>query len=90
VSAPSICFGVIAESSSYNWFTSAQCGLAGVGDHQDAAEFVLGGLADHGGAVPTIVHVAELLSPDGSAAPSHDPTRKRRTSTLGIGASVSA
>lgn len=45
--APSI------DGSAYNWFSDATCALAGPGDQQSRAEFLLQDLADNGGPVPT-------------------------------------
>ncbi|HMJ13117.1 MAG TPA: right-handed parallel beta-helix repeat-containing protein [Polyangiaceae bacterium] len=39
--------------SSYNWFSDDSCGLAGAGDHQENAAFLLGPLADNGGTILT-------------------------------------
>jgi hypothetical protein len=43
--------GTIASTSSYNWFSDTSCSLAGGGDHQGNAEFLLEPLAENGGAV---------------------------------------
>ncbi len=45
--------GVRTQSSSYNWFSDASCGLAGAGDRQSDADFALLPLADNGGPVQT-------------------------------------
>ncbi|HMJ12659.1 MAG TPA: choice-of-anchor Q domain-containing protein, partial [Polyangiaceae bacterium] len=42
-----------AVESSYNSFSDASCALAGPGDQQGEAAFLLGPLASNGGAVPT-------------------------------------
>lgn len=44
---------VAVSSSSYNWFSDDSCGLTGVGDRQENAAFLLGPLADNGGAILT-------------------------------------
>jgi hypothetical protein len=45
--------GVTVASTGYNWFSDTSCGLNGPADRQEDAVFLLGPLADNGGAVPT-------------------------------------
>ncbi|HMJ16421.1 MAG TPA: choice-of-anchor Q domain-containing protein, partial [Polyangiaceae bacterium] len=45
--------GTQVASSSYSLVSDASCGLAGVGDQQGVAEFLLGPLSSNGGPVPT-------------------------------------
>ncbi|HEY6555692.1 MAG TPA: choice-of-anchor Q domain-containing protein [Polyangiaceae bacterium] len=45
--------GYVLLASAHNWFDDASCALAGAGDRQSDAAFLLGPLADNGGHVPT-------------------------------------
>ncbi|HMJ12930.1 MAG TPA: choice-of-anchor Q domain-containing protein [Polyangiaceae bacterium] len=45
--------GVIVQSSAHNWFSEASCGLAGIGDRQTRAEFLLQPFAETGAGLPT-------------------------------------
>jgi uncharacterized repeat protein (TIGR01451 family) len=47
--------GATVESSSYDIFADATCGLSGVGDQQGPALFLLGPVADNGGPAPTML-----------------------------------
>jgi hypothetical protein len=45
--------GTVPVASGWNWFADTSCALAGPGDEQQEAAFLLGPLADNGGPVPT-------------------------------------
>jgi len=47
--------GIGLSASSYNAFNDTSCGLAGTGDQQGPAAFLLGPVTDNGGPVPTML-----------------------------------
>jgi uncharacterized repeat protein (TIGR01451 family) len=65
--------GATVESSSYDIFADATCGLSGVGDQQGPALFLLGPVADNGGPVPTMMPAPSSVLVD-AAPPAACPT----------------
>lgn len=48
-----VCDAPPVSTGSYNWFEDASCALSGAENHQEGADFLLGGLSDNGGDVLT-------------------------------------